>query len=301
MTQAGMAATGGRQGNSFYGLALVIVDLASIALPAWFLINSVSFAYAVVIALMQTFVFRENSLYWRHSALYSSYWPQFTALLRSYIPIFITFCVISFLSQAFGSRPQPGDLLLLFAFVVGLNIGLRFVLTTLIKLTSFGAAPGWLVIGASSRARVIAEEIKNNPGKMRFLGYVVDRRGDRHPEIDKEEIVASLDGLEDAITFTGASNAVVVADDKEVGDVLEIVDRGAVCPVVGFVYNEAFDIVRQRYKSLPIGGYTVTSIETGARSDIDDMLTRLMDIVKPPFYVPLPDRVSGTGGRMFNA
>ena len=24
-------------------------------------------------------------------------------------------------------------------------------------------------------------------------------------------------------------------------------------------------------------------------------------IVKPPFYVPLPDRVSGTGGRMFNA
>ena len=24
-------------------------------------------------------------------------------------------------------------------------------------------------------------------------------------------------------------------------------------------------------------------------------------IVKPPFYVPLPDRVSGTGGRMFRA
>ena len=23
--------------------------------------------------------------------------------------------------------------------------------------------------------------------------------------------------------------------------------------------------------------------------------------VKPPFYVPLPDRVSGTGGRMFRA
>jgi len=23
--------------------------------------------------------------------------------------------------------------------------------------------------------------------------------------------------------------------------------------------------------------------------------------VKPPFYVPLPDRVSGTGGRMFKA
>ena len=24
-------------------------------------------------------------------------------------------------------------------------------------------------------------------------------------------------------------------------------------------------------------------------------------LVKPPFYVPLPDRVSGTGGRMFRA
>jgi hypothetical protein len=23
------------------------------------------------------------------------------------------------------------------------------------------------------------------------------------------------------------------------------------------------------------------------------------EVVKPPFYVPLPDRVSGTGGRMF--
>ena len=27
----------------------------------------------------------------------------------------------------------------------------------------------------------------------------------------------------------------------------------------------------------------------------------VLGIVKPPFYVPLPDRVSGTGGRMFNA
>ena len=27
----------------------------------------------------------------------------------------------------------------------------------------------------------------------------------------------------------------------------------------------------------------------------------VLELVKPPFYVPLPDRVSGTGGRMFKA
>ena len=59
--------------------------------------------------------------------------------------------------------------------------------------------------------------------------------------------------------------AVVVADDKPIEEVLEIVDRVTAYPVVGFVYSEAFDIVRQRYKSLPIGNFTVTSIEAGAR------------------------------------
>jgi exopolysaccharide biosynthesis polyprenyl glycosylphosphotransferase len=278
---------GGRQGTFFYPLALVTVDLASIALPAWFFINGVSFAYALVIAVMQTFIFRENSLYWRHSALYKAFWPQFTAVLRAYIPIFIIFCVISFISQAVGSRPQPGDLLQLFAVVVGLTVALRLALTALIKLTSFGPAPGWLVIGASPRARMINDEIKNEPGKMRFLGFVVDRGDGRKADIASDEIVAPIDGLEDAITLTGASNAVVVVDDRPIEDVLEIVDRVAACPVVGFIYNEAFDIVRQRYKSLPIGGYTVTSIETGARSEIDGLFSRMLDIMGAVFFLAL--------------
>jgi len=265
----------------------VTVDLTAIALPAWYFINSVSFAYTLVIAVMQVFIFRENSLYWRHSALYKAYWPQFTALLRSYIPIFIIFCVISFISQAFGSRPRPGDLLLLFAIIVGLNIGLRFTLTSLIALTSSGRAPGWLVIGASPRARLIADEIKNEPRKMRFLGFVVDRKDESDAEITNEEVVGSLDGLEDAITITGASNAVVVADDKPIEEVLEIVDRVTACPVVGFVYNEAFDIVRQRYKSLPIGDFTVTSIEAGARSELKAVLSRVMDLVGASFFLIL--------------
>lgn len=225
MAQRGASAYHERQGSFLFRLTLVAVDLTAIALPAWYFINSVSFAYTLVIAVMQVFIFRENSLYWRHSALYKAYWPQFTALLRSYIPIFIIFCVISFISQAFGSRPRPGDLLLLFAIIVGLNIGLRFTLTSLIALTSFGRAPGWLVIGASPRARLIADEIKNEPRKMRFLGFVVDRKDGSDAEITNEEVVGSLDGLEDAITITGASNAVVVADDKPIEEVFEIVDR----------------------------------------------------------------------------
>ena len=38
--------------------------------------------------------------------------------------------------------------------------------------------------------------------------------------------------------------------------------------------------------------------ETKARFGRIDVL---VNNVKPPFYVPLPDRVSGTGGRMFRA
>jgi site-specific DNA-cytosine methylase len=33
----------------------------------------------------------------------------------------------------------------------------------------------------------------------------------------------------------------------------------------------------------------------------DTLAAAQTEIVKPPFYVPLPDRVSGTGGRMFRA
>ena len=33
----------------------------------------------------------------------------------------------------------------------------------------------------------------------------------------------------------------------------------------------------------------------------DTWISMDYDCVKPPIYVPLPDRVSGTGGRMFRA
>ena len=45
---------------------------------------------------------------------------------------------------------------------------------------------------------------------------------------------------------------------------------------------------------------TMSLIETASLSPDDPaMLNHIC--VKPPFYVPLPDRVSGTGGRMFRA
>ena len=37
------------------------------------------------------------------------------------------------------------------------------------------------------------------------------------------------------------------------------------------------------------------------RYDILFEPVKIGPVVKPPFYVPLPDRVSGTGGRMFRA
>ena len=75
-----------------------------------------------------------------------------------------------------------------------------------------------------------------------------------------------------------------MADDKPIEEVLKIVDRVTACPVVGFVYNEAFDIVRQRYKSLPISNFTVTSIEAGARSELEAVLSRVMDLVGASFF-----------------
>ena len=58
MADFGVSSQSGQQGTFFYRFALVTVDLASIGLPVWFFIDSVSFAYGAVIAVMQTFVFR---------------------------------------------------------------------------------------------------------------------------------------------------------------------------------------------------------------------------------------------------
>ena len=38
-----------------------------------------------------------------------------------------------------------------------------------------------------------------------------------------------------------------------------------------------------------------------SKAEAGDYRTLGAGAVKPPFYVPLPDRVSGTGGRMFRA
>ena len=62
MAQRGASAYHERQGSFLFRLTLAAVDLTAIALPAWYFINSVSFAYTLVIAVMQVFIYRENSL-----------------------------------------------------------------------------------------------------------------------------------------------------------------------------------------------------------------------------------------------
>ena len=42
-------------------------------------------------------------------------------------------------------------------------------------------------------------------------------------------------------------------------------------------------------------------VSNWSREVFEDMHRGGLTAVKPPFYVPLSDRVSGTGGRMFRA
>ena len=58
-------------------------------------------------------------------------------------------------------------------------------------------------------------------------------------------------------------------------------------------------LIRRRESSRVAYTLAILTILTGLGSMA--WHTFRTDFVKPPFYVPLPDRVSGTGGRMFRA
>jgi undecaprenyl-phosphate galactose phosphotransferase len=305
-----------------FRVLLMLLDLAAIGLPMWHAIHSVSVAYGLVIVILQPIIFRENSLYWRHGEIYRTFGPQLAALLQSYVTIFIVFAVVAFIAQGLGSRPRPDDLLAMFAAVVAFNIAFRMGFAALLRLLGSGPASSYLVIGGSPRARLIADALKGEAKRTRFLGYIVAAEDDSSADLPSEEIVGTLDAIDDAITLLGPDAAIVVLDDKPIEEILDVVDRVAALPVVGYVYNDSFGIVRQRYKSRAIGPYTVATIELGSWTPIDTLLKRVMDIagaslflaLAAPLVVPLAitvklssrgpafylsERVKGRAGRAF--
>lgn len=260
-------------------LALLLIDLSAIALPAWYFHDTVSLAYAGMIALVQPFIFRENSLYWRHGGVYRTYWLQAGQLARSYFVIFVLFCIYAFLTQAVGARPHPDALLVLFAAVVVLNTAARLGFTALLRLVGVWKAERYVVVGVSPRARLIAEQIRGEPQQMAFLGYVAERSAADMPEgVAREEVLGSLDELEEVVRRLSPDHVIVVLDEFDTEDLLGVCDRVARLPTVGFVYNETFNVVRQRYKSRRIGGYTVTAIESTGRRSASAAAKRLTDV-----------------------
>lgn len=270
-----------------FRVLLMLLDLAAIGLPVWYAFHSVSVAYGLVIAVLQPVIFRENSLYWRHGEIYRTFGPQFAVLLRSYVTIFIIFAVVAFIAQGLGSRPRPDDLLIMFAAVVALNFAFRLGFTVLLRLLGSGPASSYVVIGSSPRARLIADALKGDSKRTHFLGYIVAADDDGNAGLPDDEIVGTLAALDDAITLAGPDAAIVVMDDKPVGEILDAVDRVAALPVVGYVYNDSFGIVRQRYKSRAIGPYTVATIELGSWTPLDTLLKRAMDIAGATLFLAL--------------
>ncbi len=250
---------------------LFAIDVASVVLPALYFRRTTSLIYPGFILLLLPFVFRENILYWRHAEVFRTYWHQFGQIIRSYGLIFIFFAVFVFLSQVIGMKPHANDLLLLLALIVILNVAWRLIFVTLLNHL-YGYQPKrFLVIGTSPRAQVIAEEIRNEPKFMSFCGYLSVSgkdpeagRGDL-PAIPDDEIVGGLDELKQVVERTNAAHIIVVLDEVDLGTLLKVMDEVANLPIVAFVYNKHFDIIRERYRSRPIGDYTVIAIASNQR------------------------------------
>jgi len=257
---------------------LLVMDLASVGILVWLTSHEVSMAYGAVIAVLQPFVFREKSLYWRHSEVYRTIGRQVGALLTAYLTIFVIFCVVTFVAQGFGSRPHPDKLLMLFGGIVALNVCIRLAFALLLRISGGGPAPGYIVLGTSPRAQMIAEAIANEP-RMKFVGYVRDPNEPPPQTISREQIIGSVDALGDSVLMSDASHVVVVLDSRPVGELLSILDHVAAMSVIGFIYNDNFNIIRQRYKSRSIGGFTVVALDDRRRQPLDAALKRVMDIV----------------------
>ena len=266
-------------GSTIVRWILALIDLAAIGLPAWYYFETVSLIYAGMIFVIQPFIFRENSLYWRHGGVYRTYWNQLGQLIRSYWLIFILFCVYSFLTQALGAKPHADALLVLFAAVVGLNIAMRLVFTGACHISGLWRAERYVVIGTSPRATLIAEEIKSRPRALSFAGYVVGPIQDPESEVEGNAILGGIEALESLINEAAADHVVVVLDEIDIGALYEVIDRVAALPVVSFVYNEAFNVLRQRYKSGRIGPYTMTSIESLHGHELHGPAKRIMDFI----------------------
>ncbi len=250
---------------------LFVIDVTSVCLPALYFQRTTSLIYSGFILLLSPFVFRENVLYWRHAEVFRTYWYQFGQIIRSYALIFIFFAVFVFLSQVIGMRPHAADLLLLLAWIVILNVAGRLTFTVLLNFSQGFQPQRFLVIGTSHRAQVIAEEIRSDPRIMSFCGYVsgpggvrADGRGEV-PAIGDDEIVGTVDELQQLMERKNATHVVLALEEVDVGTLINTMDSIADLSIVGFVYHELFDVIKERYRSRLIGNYTVTAIASNQR------------------------------------
>lgn len=257
-----------------YGL--LFLDITSVAIGAFVFYRTVSLAYPAMIGIVLPYIMRENKLYWRHGKIYFQYWLQLGQLVRSYFLVFILFCVYTFLTQVVGAKPDPVDLALQFVLILGVNVAGRSIFTGISKLIIKKKRNRFVVIGTSKRAQSIGTEIELYIKDKELVGYIDGSEG-KGP-VTQERILGSLENLETIIEQNEINSIVVVLDSLELDWLLEVIDRVTYLPVDGYLYNDQFDVIRQRYKYVTIGDLIVSALNRKIKHRESEIFKRMMDI-----------------------
>lgn len=256
--------------------SLIILDLASVAIGAILFSRTVSLVYPAMIAVVLPYIMRENKLYWRHGEIYYRIWLQLGQIIRTYFLIFILFCVYAFMTEIVGAKPDPQHLAIQFGLIFCLNIFLRSIFTGILGFSRRDKRKNYAVVGTGERAQVIGKEIEMHQKGKNLLGYIATEPSIENMKADN--ILGVLKNLEEIIEQKGVDSIIVVLDEMDLEQLMGVIDRVSYQPVDAFVYNDHFDIIRQRYKSVAIGDISVSPLERRLENRDYEIIKRMIDI-----------------------
>lgn len=267
---------------------LAILDILAVVIATVFFARTVSSWYGVFIAIAQIVVFSELNLYWRYGEIFRTYATQIGRIIVSYLYIFLGYAVFAFITMAFGALPHPDDLLLLLLGAFLITIGFRLLTTFTIRSIGSSDAQRFLILGGGQQALRLFEELSNEKANYKYLGFIIDAKDCPVQKTHPELVIGSLSDVESIISAHGATHVVFALNESEFGDVINVADRVGKLPVMKFMYDDRFGVIRQRYRTRRIGLCVLTAVgNIGQVSKLSALQKRFFDIFGSLFLILL--------------
>ncbi len=267
---------------------LACLDIIAVGIATVFFARTVSSWYGVFIALAQVIVFSDLNLYWRYGEIFRTYAIQLGRIVVSYLYIFVGYAVFVFITMAFGALPHPDDLLLLLLSAFLITIGFRLVATYAVRCVASSDDQRFLIVGGTQQALRLFEEITDEKATYKYLGFVVEADDTPAQKAHPNLVLGTLENIETIISAHRATHVVFALNDSEFGGVIDQADRIAKLPVLKFMYDDRFGVIRQRYRTRRIGLCVLTAVgNIGQISRWSAFQKRIFDIFSSLFLIVL--------------